>query len=140
MIPCLSSAFLAHDRNFQFISSVHSLYLFCILLRNDRVKEVMMIKKRQLKRILLTELLKSNVRHSAAREICRGTETDNNCTNPWSVLKSLCGFVHPSVRPWSVMPRSHIHESSRRFYYGLNLTDDPGNANFCSLILMPYYV
>ena len=28
------------------------------------------------------------------------------------------------------MPRSHIHGSPRRFYYGLNLTDDLGNANF----------
>ena len=28
------------------------------------------------------------------------------------------------------MPRSHIHGSPRRFYYGLNLTDDPGNAIF----------
>ena len=28
----------------------------------------------------------------------------------------------------SLMPRSHIHGSPRRFYYGLNLTDDPGNA------------
>ena len=37
-----------------------------------------------------------------------------------------------------VMPRSHIHGSPRRFYYGLNLTDDPGNANFCSSILMHY--
>ncbi|CAC5395216.1 unnamed protein product [Mytilus coruscus] len=26
------------------------------------------------------------------------------------------------------MPRSHIHGSPRRFHYGLNLTDDPGNA------------
>ena len=29
-----------------------------------------------------------------------------------------------------VMPRSHIHGSPRWFYYGLNLTDDPGNTNF----------
>ena len=35
------------------------------------------------------------------------------------------------------MPRSHIHGSSRRFHYGLNLMDDTGNANFCSLIRMP---
>ena len=28
----------------------------------------------------------------------------------------------------SLMPRSHFHGSPRRFYYGLNLTDDPGNA------------
>ena len=36
-----------------------------------------------------------------------------------------------------VMPRSHIHGSPRRFYYGLNLTDDPGNANviFISLFI-----
>ena len=32
------------------------------------------------------------------------------------------------------MPRSHIHGSPRRFHYGLNLTDDPGNANSRSLI------
>ena len=37
-----------------------------------------------------------------------------------------------------LMPRSHIHGSPRRFYYGLNITDDPGNANFCSLIQMHY--
>ena len=36
----------------------------------------------------------------------------------------------------SVMPRSHIHGIPRRFYYGSNLTDDPGNANFCSPIRM----
>ena len=30
------------------------------------------------------------------------------------------------------MPRSHIHGSPRRFHYGLNLTDDPGNVNFRS--------
>ena len=37
-----------------------------------------------------------------------------------------------------LMPRSHIHGSPRRFYYGLNLTDDPGNANFRSPIRMHY--
>ena len=37
-----------------------------------------------------------------------------------------------------VMPRSHIHGSHRRFYYGLNLTDDPVNANFRSPIRMHY--
>ena len=36
------------------------------------------------------------------------------------------------------MPRSHIHGSPRQFYYGLNLTDDPGNANFRSPIRMHY--
>ena len=36
------------------------------------------------------------------------------------------------------MPRSHIHGSSRRYYYGLNLTDDPRNANFRSPIRMHY--
>ena len=36
------------------------------------------------------------------------------------------------------MPRSHIHGSPRRFYYGLNLTDDPGNANFRSPIRVHY--
>ena len=36
------------------------------------------------------------------------------------------------------MPRSHIHESPRRFYFGLNLTDVPGKANFCSPIRMHY--
>ena len=38
----------------------------------------------------------------------------------------------------NMMPRSHIHGSPRRFYYGLNLTDDPGNANFHSPIRMHY--
>ena len=37
-----------------------------------------------------------------------------------------------------LMPRSHIHGSPRQFYYGLNLTDDPGNANFRSPIRMHY--
>ena len=32
--------------------------------------------------------------------------------------------------------KSHIHGSPCRFYYGLNLTDDPGIANFRSLIRM----
>ena len=38
------------------------------------------------------------------------------------------------------MPRSHIHGSPRRFYYRLNLTDDPGpgNANFRSPKQMRY--
>ena len=36
------------------------------------------------------------------------------------------------------MPRSHIPVSPRRFYYGLNLTYDPGNANFRSPIRMHY--
>ena len=27
------------------------------------------------------------------------------------------------------MPRSHIHGSPRRFHYGSNPTDDPGNDN-----------
>ena len=36
------------------------------------------------------------------------------------------------------MPRSHIHRSPRRFYYRLNLTDDPGNANLRSPIRMHY--
>ena len=35
-----------------------------------------------------------------------------------------------------IMPRSHIHGAPRQFYYGLNLTDDPGNANFRSPIRM----
>ena len=34
------------------------------------------------------------------------------------------------------MPRSHIHGSPRRFHYGSNLTDDPGNAIFRSPIRM----
>ena len=34
------------------------------------------------------------------------------------------------------MPRSHIHGSPRRFHYGLNPTDDSGNADFRSLIRM----
>ena len=28
----------------------------------------------------------------------------------------------------SLMPRSHIHGSPHRIHYGLNLTDNPGNA------------
>ena len=36
----------------------------------------------------------------------------------------------------SLMPRSHIHRSPHRFHYGLNLTDEPGTANFRSQIRM----
>ena len=35
-----------------------------------------------------------------------------------------------------IMPRSHIHGSPRRFHYGSNPTDDPGNDNFRSPIRM----
>ena len=35
-----------------------------------------------------------------------------------------------------VMPRSHIHGSPRRFLYGSNPTDDPGNDNIRSPIRM----
>ena len=34
------------------------------------------------------------------------------------------------------MPRSHIHGSLRRFHYGSNPTDEPGNDNFRSPIRM----
>ena len=37
---------------------------------------------------------------------------------------------------FSVMPRSHIHVSPRRFHYGSNPTDDLGNDNFRSPIRM----
>ena len=36
------------------------------------------------------------------------------------------------------MPRTHIHGSLRRIYYGLNRTDDPRNVNFRSPIRMHY--
>ena len=36
------------------------------------------------------------------------------------------------------MPRSHIHDPPRRFHYGSNPTDDPGNDNFGSPIWMHY--
>ena len=42
------------------------------------------------------------------------------------------------TRCFMLMPRSHIHGSPRRFYYGLNLTDDPRNANFRSPIRIHY--
>ena len=59
-----------------------------------------------------------------------------NCTN----------WVSQELRlrnPWMLtlskfMPRSHIHGSPRRFYYGLNLTDDIGNANYRSPIRMHF--
>ena len=35
-----------------------------------------------------------------------------------------------------LMPRSHIQGSPRRFHYGSNLTDDPGNNNFRSAMRM----
>ena len=37
-----------------------------------------------------------------------------------------------------LMPRSHIHGSPPQIYYILNLTDDPGNANFRIPIRMHY--
>ena len=48
--------------------------------------------------------------------------------------------IGPDSTKWSmwVMPRSHIHRSPPRFYYGLNLTDDPGNANIRRPIWMHY--
>ena len=49
----------------------------------------------------------------------------------WSLWKKL-------LDPRMTMPRSHIHGSPRPFYYGLNLTDDPGNANIRSPIRMHY--
>ena len=47
-------------------------------------------------------------------------------------------FIRTLFVKINVMPRSHIHGSPRRFYYGFNLTDDPGNANFRSSIRMHY--
>ena len=41
-----------------------------------------------------------------------------------------------AVEETYIIPRSRIHGSPRRFYYGLNLTDDPWNANFHSPIRM----
>ena len=38
----------------------------------------------------------------------------------------------------SFMPRSHIHDPPRRFHYGSNPTDDPGNDNIRSPIWMHY--
>ena len=55
-----------------------------------------------------------------------------------------CLYTLTSYRRWcrmqyyTIMPRSHIHGSPRRFYYGLNLTDDAGNAKFRSPIRMHY--
>ena len=48
----------------------------------------------------------------------------------------ICKYLHLNCS--CLMPRSHIHGSPRRFYYGLNLKDDPGNANFRSPIRMHY--
>ena len=53
----------------------------------------------------------------------------------WVCDKGQC-VVHYKLT--SLMPRSHIHGSPRQFYYGLNLKDYPGNANFGSPIRMPY--
>ena len=53
-------------------------------------------------------------------------------------------LVHPNKAVYGVMfqnahmPRSNIHGSPRLFYFGFNLTDDPGNANFRSPIRMHY--
>ena len=54
-------------------------------------------------------------------------------------MESYCDETKKIARnAQTVMPRSHIHGSPRRFYYGLNLTDDPGNDNFRGLIRMHY--
>ena len=47
-------------------------------------------------------------------------------------------FLKSTFTKNSLMPRSHIHGSPRRFHYGLNLTDDPGNAIFRSPIRIWY--
>ena len=59
------------------------------------------------------------------------------------IVKGPCRSVAVCInlfRPFlfvlALMPSSHIHGSSRRFHYGSNLMDDPGNANFRSLIRM----
>ena len=76
-----------------------------------------------------------------SRKLCQRGAT---LTTPWKVREAYC-FPLASVRVSvclsvtkscplfyliTVMPRSHIHGSPQRFYYGLNLTGDPGNANF----------
>ena len=52
--------------------------------------------------------------------------------------KQFCVLGTTESRANWLMPRSHIHGSPRRFYYGLNLTDDPENDNFRSPIRMHY--
>ena len=59
----------------------------------------------------------------------------DNYQNSWFVC---CIWFFTSHQHLSVMPRSHIHGSPRRFYYGLNLTNDSGNANSRSPIRMHY--
>ena len=53
--------------------------------------------------------------------------TQNYTKRTYVIFASMCFYL---------MPRSHIHGSPRRIHYGLNLTDDPGNASFRSPIRM----
>ena len=60
------------------------------------------------------------------------------CVTLKPVLSGRPKIDKTKVDKWLLMPRSHIHGSPRRFYYGLNRTDDPGNANFRSPIRSHY--
>ena len=59
-----------------------------------------------------------------------------NKTN--NVFSPYIDISTSSIYKNSVMPRSYFQGSPSSFYYGLNLTDDPGNANFLSPIRMHY--
>ena len=65
---------------------------------------------------------------------------DHVCLNWISMtVRNTTNSLEPlSARFRMLMPRSHIHGSPRRFYYGINLTDDPGKANFRSPLGMHY--
>ena len=54
----------------------------------------------------------------------------------WLINLSLISIKENLL--FSVIPRSHIHGSPRRFHYGSNPTDDPGYDNFRSPMQMHY--
>ena len=61
------------------------------------------------------------------------------CTNIYKYCIMVNLYISTNfIVPLLAMPRSHIHGSPRRFYYGLNLKDNQGNANFSSPIWMHY--
>ena len=52
----------------------------------------------------------------------------------FNIFNNTRARILDSIYHMTLMPRSHIHGSPRRFHYGSNPKDDPGNDNFRSPI------
>ena len=77
--------------------------------------------------------------HEQRKQFAACTHMKNKEAEKWmAALTCLKGVIN--LMRWPILPRSHIHGSPRRLYYRLNLTDDPGNANFRTPIRIHYYV